>query len=125
MVGGIMNSYSKDQTVFALSIEEAEYHGLAKGMCEGIGMQSLAQNMGVDLKLVVGVDSSAAKAISGRTGPGKARHMEVIYLWCQEMIQKQRARIIKVPGVSNPAGMATKPKSRHEVCKLLSDYGVE
>ena len=122
--GSILKSWSKDQTTVALSSGEAEYYALARGMQEGIGLVSLAKDMGLTLRLIVKVDSSAARAVANRIGLGRIRHMEVMYFLVQEMVQKRRANVRKVPGLTNPADIATKPKAWNEVAKLLAGLGV-
>ena len=37
---------------------------------------------------IVGIDSSAAKAIAGRIGLGKLKHLDKRYLWLQAMVRQ-------------------------------------
>ena len=60
---------------------EAEYYAAVKGGAEGLAMQSMAKDLGIDLKIRVHTDSSACRGICGRTGIGKVRHMAVPLLW--------------------------------------------
>ncbi len=54
----------------ALSSGEAEYYAMVKGAIEGLGMQTLAQDLGWQLELRLHVESSAAKAIASRNNSG-------------------------------------------------------
>ena len=54
---------------------------MVKGAIEGLGMQTLARDLGWKLSLRMHVDSSAAKAIASRQGIGTIRHLEVRHLW--------------------------------------------
>ena len=58
----------------------------------------------------VHTDSSAAKAVSSRRGLGKLRHIELKYLWVQELVQEKRIAIKKINGPDNPADCLTMPK---------------
>ena len=51
-----------------------------------MGVQSVISDMGVNYKLQVLTDSSAAKRIASRRGLGKVRHIEVNQLWVQEKV---------------------------------------
>ena len=72
-------------------------------------MQSLARDMGLELSLVVVVDSSAAVGMVNRSGVGRVRHLDVKDLWVQERVKRGFFTIVRVPGDSNPADVATKP----------------
>ena len=63
-----------------LSTGESEYHALVKGV------QSLLQDLGLDLPAVVESDSKSAKGTVSRIGLGKARHIQTRYLWLQERV---------------------------------------
>ena len=71
-----------------LSSGEAELGGVVKGAAEGLGVQSLALDMGLQVKLAVHADSSAAIAICRRSGIGRARHLAVGQLWVQERFRQ-------------------------------------
>ena len=92
--GGTVKSWSSTQGSVALSGGEAEYYAAVKGACEGLGVVSLLVDMGQQAKLTLHIDSTAAKAIAGRTGVGKVRHMDTRYLWLQE-VKKSGKIIIK------------------------------
>ena len=55
---------------------------------EGIGVQSLARDMGLELSLVVAVDSSAAVGMVNQSGVGRVRHLDVKDLWVQERVKR-------------------------------------
>ena len=48
--------------------------------------------MGWKMSVRVHTDSSAAKAVASRRGLGKLRHIELKYLWVQELVQDQEDR---------------------------------
>ena len=116
--GGLIKSWSKTQSTIAKSSGEAEFYAASKGLVEGLGLRSIAADLGWTLRINLHVDSSAAKAMMSRTGLGKTRHIEVDFLWAQSIIRAGKARIYKIAGEFNPADILTKPKSRAEILRL-------
>ena len=77
------------------------------------------RDMGWDAKIRLLVDSSAAKPIAPRTGLGKLRHLEIKFLWLQEVVRRKKVVLSKVRGDINPADVLTKPKSLDDMKQLL------
>ena len=69
------------QPTNALSSAEAELVGILKAASMGLGFQSLAADLGLQLTLHIHSDSSAAICIARRRGLGKVRHIAVGDLW--------------------------------------------
>ena len=105
----LLKHWSSTQKTIALSSGEAELAGVVKGTGEGLGIQSLALDLGVELNLHVHADSSAAIGICRRTGIGKVRHLAVGQLWVQERVRSGDFSLHKVAGEQNPADLLTKP----------------
>jgi len=124
--GSVLKSWAKTQSVIATSSGEAEYYGLAKTSAEAIGLKSLCHDLGIKVQsIVVWVDSSAAKAVAGRVGAGKLRHVEATYLWIQSQVQSKKLKVRKVKGEDNPADILTKPKYIKEMRIHLERLGME
>jgi hypothetical protein len=121
--GGTVKSWSSTQGTIAMSVGEAEYYAMVKAAAEALGMQSLARDLGYDLRVRLWVDSTTAQAIVARLGLGKVRHMEVKYLWAQEAYRAGRFDVQKVKGEENPADINTKPKSGGEMSVQLGAIG--
>ena len=81
-----MKHWSTTQKAITLSSGEAELGGVVKAATEGIGLQSLARDLGIDLSLQLYADSSAAIGICRRAGIGKVRHLAVGQPWVQERL---------------------------------------
>ena len=97
IVGGIaVKSWSRTQRGQSLSSAEAEYYAIVTGVAEALAVQALAEEVGWKMSVRVHTDSSAAKAVSSRRGLGKLRHIELKYLWVQELVQEQRIAIKKI-----------------------------
>ena len=123
--GSIIKSWAKTQTVIATSSGEAEFYGLGKGSAEALGFKSLCEDMGMLMKtIIMWVDSTAAKAVAGRIGAGKLRHVEVCFLWIQSQVQAKKLMVRKIPGDKNPADILTKPQFLNEMKVHLEKLNV-
>ena len=56
----VIKGWSNTQSVIALSSGEAEYYGLVRGTSIGIGIRSLMQDFGREMRVRTNTDSSAA-----------------------------------------------------------------
>ena len=124
IVGGtVVRSWSRTQRRRSLSSAEAEYYAIVTGAAEALAVQALAEELGWKMSVRVHTDSSAAKAVASRRGLRKLRHIELKYLWVQELVQEQRIAIKKINGLDNPADCLTKPKDFKCFEPLLSRLG--
>ena len=92
----LIKSWSKTQTVVALSSGEAEYYGMVKGSSEALGLQAVLKDFNVDCTIVLKSDASDAVAIANRRGFVKGRHIEVCQLWLQDKVRRGDIKIVKV-----------------------------
>ena len=126
MVDGVaIKHWSRTQKARALSSGEAEYYAIVTGSADGLGVRSLAEDLGWKAVVRVWTDSSTAKAVSGRRGLGKLRHVELKWLWVQEAVKEGRIQVKKVNGEEPVADHLTKPKARAEVEDLIRLAGGE
>ena len=124
LVGGAaVKSWSRNQKVRALSSGEAEFYAIVSGVAEGLGMMTLAADLGWRSTVVLWTDSNAAKGICGRKGLGKLRHMETKWLWVQDVVRSGRIKVRKVAGASNPADILTKPKIGRDMAVMIKMIG--
>ena len=93
--------WSRTQPTIALSSGEAELGGISKGMSQGIGLRSIAQDLGFDFSLKVRTDATAAIGMSRRLGVGNIRHLDVTLLWVQDHVRSGDVALEKVPGIEN------------------------
>ena len=108
----LLKHWSVTQKVITLSSGEAELAGVVRGASEGCGLQSLAADLGIRLKVSLHAESSAAIGICRRAGIGRVRHMAVSQLWVQERLRAGAFTLHKVAGDSNPADILTKVVAR-------------
>ena len=66
----LIESWSSNQQIIALSSVEAELYAMIKGAAQVLGLVSMRQDFGESMKGHVKTDSSAALAISQRVGLG-------------------------------------------------------
>ena len=116
--------WAKTQTTIALSSGEAELHGIAAGITQGLGMQSIARDLGFKIGIRVHTDATAALGICRRRGLGKIRHLDVTDLWCQEKVRDGTVQLLKVVGSDNPADIMTKYVDRQILEKMLQKIGM-
>jgi len=121
--GGAIKHWASTQSTIALSSGEAEYYALIKAAAEGLGIQSVARDLGIELTIRIWVDSTAAKAVVSRIGLGKVRHMEVKYLWAQQAHKAGRFLVRKIAGTRNPADVLTKPLSAADMGPKIALVG--
>jgi hypothetical protein len=119
----VLKSWSRTQGSVSLSSGEAEFYAAIKGSAESIGCQSLLRDMGIDVKLEIITDSSAAKGTASRIGIGKVKHLDVGWLWIQESVKMGQICVRKINGKVNPADVLTKPKSAAEAVRLFYAVG--
>ena len=129
-IGGIavigkvaVKHWGRTQATRALSSGEAEDAALVIGCAEGLGIQGLMKDLGVDWKVRIWSDSSAARAIVGRRGLGKMRHVELRLLWVQDVAKSGVIELVKIRGDGNLADHLTKPKTRKEMKEILDMVG--
>ena len=118
---GVVKTWSNTQTTITQSSGEAEYYAVVRAAAEGFGMQSIMHDLGWKMRIRLWVDSSTAKSIASRIGLGRVRHLEVKFLWLQEVVRDKRLEVKKVHGTQNPVDILTKPKSAEEVVGKISE----
>ena len=109
LIGGhLLKHWSTTQPPIALRSGEAGRVGILEGASQGLGFQSLASDLGLQLNLHAHSDSSAAICISRRRGLGKVKHIHVGDLWMQERLRNQDCSLDKMLGCEHPADVFTK-----------------
>ena len=120
----LVKHWSTTQSTVALSSAEAELTGISKGAAQGLGLQTIAADLGITLSLKVMSDATAAIGISRRRGLGKVRHLATADLWMQDRIRKGDFSLEKIAGADNPADMLTKHVARDLISKHMSTLGL-
>ena len=126
MVGAnCMGTYTRGQGVIALSSGESEYYGFTSGMSTALGDVSLAKDWNIRMEAHILMDATAGIAIGSRRGMGHVKHIDTVFLWCQQVVTSGRARISKRDTKEMLADMMTKPLSAPEMEKHMKSMGFE
>ena len=120
----LIKHWSTTQSTVALSSAEAELTGISKGAAQGLGLQSIAIDLGIKMSLKIMSDASAAIGISRRRGLGKVRHLATADLWMQDRIRKGDFSLEKVAGADNPSDMLTKHVTRDVMMRHMTTLGL-
>ena len=84
----MLKAWSKTLSTLALSSGESELAAMAKGSAEGLGLQAILQDFGINVKVEVHSDATAAIGIASRQGLGRIRHIAVADLWVQQKLKE-------------------------------------
>ena len=68
----------------------------------------MAEDLGVEYRVKIITDASAAKGISMRRGLGQVRHIEVNQLWIQDRVRRGDIELEKIGGKLNISDALTK-----------------
>ena len=108
MIGShLLAHWARTQVGVALSSGEAELNAALKVGCEAIGLQVMAEELEIKMRIELLGDSSAAKGTLSRQGSGKVKHLETKQLWMQEKISNEVIKYDKIPRSKNFADAFT------------------
>ena len=94
--GHYVKHYSVTQSTLCLSSGESELHGISKGVSVGLGMQSIAKDLGFEISVRIQSDACAAIGIARRRGLGRIRHLDVEDIWVQQKFCDRGVDLVKV-----------------------------
>ena len=112
----------RKQKVIAKSSAEAELYAAGMTASEALGVKALFNDLGVSIDVTLCIDAQATMHMLHREGIGRAKHIEVGYLWIQEAVRRRRLVIRKVGTKHNVADVGTKPLDKESIfrhCKTL------
>ena len=113
----LLTHWSRTQSCIALSSGEAELNAILKTACEGLSLQYLLQELGVEVQLHLRGDSSASHGTLQHLGSGRIKHLQTRQLWLQEKVYQGEVSVEKVPREENWADVMTHgwaaPDERH------------
>ena len=118
-----VKSWSKTQSLIALSSAESELYALLKCTAEVLGVKSAMQDWGVRTGALRKSDASAALGIIQRQGLGKVRHIDCFYLYIQQVNAEKILSFAKVAGARNAADICTKGLAWDKINEFVSDVG--
>ena len=126
-LGSYVTSISRTHQTVALSSGEAELYAIGLGVSEGLFVRSLLLegNFSQKVNFRVHTDSTAGKSMASRFGASrKTKHVELRFLYVQELVASGTVVLKKVAGTSNPSDVMTKYVSRDTLLRHLATLGV-
>ena len=81
--------------------------------------------MGLNFKLEIRTDATAAVGICHRRGLGKVRHLATADLWVQDRLRTGDFSLTKWPGHANLADALTKYLDQKDLLKHVCNMGLE
>ena len=115
---------TKKQQVVSLSTGESELYAAVATASEGLGIQSVAKDLGMSCGLNLHLDASATMCLVSRRGLGKAKHVDVQNQWIQEASKSGRFVTKNVGKSMNPADLMTKPVAETESRATHEPHGL-
>ena len=126
VLGANILSHSRTQATVALSSGEAELYAIGSGVADGLFVRSLVEESKLFQKtnLFVFTDSNVGKSIVSRFGASrKTKHVELRFLYVQELVASGMIRVRKVLGTLNPADILTKHVPKETLFRHLPTFG--
>ena len=117
--GQCLKAWSKTVSILCLSSGESELAAVVKAAAEGLGLQSVLADFGLECRITIRSDATAAIGMAKRQGLGKVRHLAVSDLWVQQRVRMGHLKLAKHPGVENPADLLTKVLARDHNMYLM------
>ena len=106
VLGANILSHSRTQAIVALSSGEAELYAIGSGTADALFIKSLVEESAIFQRanLCVFTDSNVGKSIASRFGASrKTKHVELRFLYVQELISSGMVRIKKDPWDFEPS----------------------
>ena len=123
--GHCLKVWTQKQQVVSLSSAESELYAAVWTASEGLGIQSVAKDLGISCGLNPHLDASAIMCLVKRGGLDKARHVGMQNLWIQEASKSGRFVTKKVGTNVTPADLMTKTLSKLKVEQHMNLMGNE
>ncbi|CAN1305751.1 Copia protein [Linum perenne] len=125
--GNLVTWRSKKQPVVARSSAEAEYRAVALGICEGIWLKRLLEELKVDNKNPIALKSDSQSAISIVKNPvhhDRTKHVEIDRSFISEKASSGVVEVTYVPSALQTADMLTKATSKDVLERFKSKLGL-
>lgn len=107
---GFLLASSKTQRVVSFSSCESELHSMISALCDGIYLRRCIEFLsGSQVEHFLLVDSSSARQIAMRQGPGRLKHVSGKLLWIQQVVMEGKVQLMQLPALWNLADVRTKP----------------
>lgn len=125
--GNLATWQSKKQSVVSRSNAEAEFRAIAHGICEGIWLRRLLEELGVSNKKTMKMFCDNQSAISIARNPvhhDRTKHVEIDRHFIKEKIEGGIIELLHVPTSLQTADILTKALPRSNFDNLCSKLGL-
>jgi len=123
--GMVLGHWSRTQATFALSTCESEFHSSVSCVQEGLFTVGLLEELGFATKFRLFCDSSAALGLMQKPGLSRPlRHLEVKYLFIQELIYLNKICASQIDGLKNGSDILTKFPTKDMLSRHLSMFRI-
>eukprot|EP00971_Amphidinium_carterae_P342746 6482167-Amphidinium_carterae.1 len=120
----LLHTHSRKQTLVSTSSCEAELYAACGAMQEALMIRSLCLELKVPCRVTLYSDSSSARSIIHRQGLTRCKHIDIKYLWLQEVLSTKQMELKSVPTQANPADIGTKRLPSGRLRELASKCGL-
>jgi hypothetical protein len=120
-----LSFWSRTQAIIAQSTAEAELLALSLAVNESRLAQSLLRELGFEVIPRLYCDSTAAVALTARTGPGRIKHIDIRHLALQQQRLEGELEVLHAPGATNVADILTKTLPRPRLQDLSGRIGLQ
>ena len=127
VLGCNMVSAARTQGTLALSSGEAELYAIGQGVSEALFLRSmvLEASLAKKVSVIAHTDSTAGKSMATGLGAGKkTKHVELRFLYVQNLVQMGLLNMAKIDGTRNPADLMTKYVATDVSQRLKAQLGV-
>jgi hypothetical protein len=126
MVNGMfVTATCKTQLIIATSSGEAELYGIGSALLEALGLRTMLHELKHEVLVQVLCDSSSARAIALRRGFGRLKHLDVKWLWVQDVLKMKDIKLAAIASVDNLADIGTKMLAAARLRNLSEQLGLE
>ena len=122
----MVGQYARTQGTPAISSAEAELYAVCSGTCEAVFVKTILQEIPEEPSVEVILESDSQAAISSqlRPGMGKMKHVELKYMFMQQMIKEGKVKTKKILGTENSSDLGTKYLDRRDFEKHRAAAGL-
>jgi hypothetical protein len=127
MMGSVVQFGSRTQAVVALSSAESELYAIGTGAQEALHIANfIKEATTTKVNIRIHTDSTSGKSIATRIGSSKkAKHIDLKYLFIQQLVQNGILSIHKISTHDNPADILTKYVPAEVLNKHLYMAGIQ